>query len=65
MKEGSNLVIFSQRDFSRVLARLSGSGLAPSGGRIGNALGLLVWSSKHEEISESVEFEIEMPERKY
>ena len=46
------------------MARLSGSGsgLVPSGGRIGSALGLPVWSSKHEEKSEFVESE--MPERK-
>ena len=59
-----NLVIFSQRrprDFLRVLARLSGSGLAPSCSPNGN----VCLTPEDEEISESVEFENEMPESKY
>ena len=59
-----SLVIFSPRhprDFLKVLARLSGSGLAPSGSRNGN----VCLTSEHEEISESGKSsENVMPERK-
>ena len=56
--------LFSPRDFSRVLARLSESGLAPSssGGREEKTLSCL--SSEHVEMSESVEYENERPEAK-
>ena len=56
--------LFSPRDFSRVLARLPGSGLAPSssGGRKEKTLSFL--SSEHVEMSESGESENERPEAK-
>ena len=51
--------LFSPRDFSRVLARLSGSGLAPlsSGGPEEKKLSTSTFSSDHEEMSESAEHE--------
>ena len=56
--------LFSPRDFSRVLARLSESGLAlsPSGGREEKTLSCL--SSEHMEMSESAESKNERPEAK-